>query len=96
MKKGKNKNKNVLSRLNKAVNAKANPIFNKKSQAENYDKEELDKKISKNKLKSKIESTDGMADYLDIANLTNKKFEVVSEQMANQTINSIQIVPINL
>ena len=52
-------------------------------------------KISKNKLKSKIESTDGMADYLDIANLTNKKFEVVSEQMANQTINSIQIVPIN-
>ena len=48
MKKGKNKNKNVLSRLNKAVNAKANPIFNKKSQAENYDKEELDKKISKN------------------------------------------------
>lgn len=95
MKKGKNKNKNVLSRLNKAVNAKANPIFNKKSQAENYDKEELDKKNSKNKLKSKIESTDGMADYLDIANLTNKKFEVVSEQMANQTINSIQIVPIN-
>ena len=40
MKKGKsNKNKNVLTRLNREVNKKANPIFNKKSQQENYDKD---------------------------------------------------------
>ena len=42
MKKGKHanqKNKNVLNKLERAVNKKANPHFNKKSQAENYDNE---------------------------------------------------------
>ena len=96
MKKGKsNKNKNVLTRLNREVNKKANPIFNKKSQQENYDKDNLNAKNAKHKFKSHIETTDGLNDYLDVANLTNKKYDVIKEEIANQMVNTVSIVPIN-
>ena len=54
MKKGKHanqKNKNVLNKLERAVNKKANPHFNKKSQVENNDNEIIKEKEKKGKLK---------------------------------------------
>ena len=98
MKKGKHanqKNKNVLGKLERAVNRKANPHFNKKSQAENFDKDIIKEKENKGKLKSKIESQDAIEDFGNLAQLANKKYEVIPEQIALQTVNTINIVPIN-
>ena len=98
MKKGKHanqKNKNVLGKLERAVNRKANPHFNKKSQAENFDKDIIKEKENKGKLKSKIESQDAIEDFGNLAQLANKKYEVIPEQVALQTVNTINIVPIN-
>ena len=98
MKKGKHanqKNKNVLNKLERAVNKKANPHFNKKSQAENYDNEIIKEKENKGKLKSKIETQDAIEDFGNLAQLANKKYEVIPEQVALQTVNTINIVPIN-
>ena len=98
MKKNKNakgKNQNVLQKLEKAVNKTANPHFNKKSKVENFDKDLITMKESKGKLKSRIEGPDSIMEYNDLANLTNKKYEVISESEANQGINTINILPIN-
>ena len=98
MKKGKHanqKNKNVLGKLERAVNRKANPHFNKKSQAENFDKDIIKEKENKGKLKSKIETQDAIEDFGNLAQLANKKYEVIPEQVALQTVNTINIVPIN-
>ena len=98
MKKGKHanqKNKNVLGKLERAVNKKANPHFNKKSQAENFDKDIIKEKENKGKLKSKIETQDAIEDFGNLAQLANKKYEVIPEQVALQTVNTINIVPIN-
>ena len=98
MKKGKHanqKNKNVLGKLERAVNKKANPHFNKKSQAENFDKDLIKEKEKKGKLKSKIETQDAIEDFGNLAQLANKKYEVIPEQVALQTVNTINIVPIN-
>ena len=98
MKKKKNakgKNQNVLSQLEKAVNKTANPHFNKKSKVENFDKDLITMKESKGKLKSRIEGPDSIMEFNDLANLTNKKYEVISEAEANQGINTINIMPIN-
>ena len=98
MKKNKNakgKNQNVLQKLEKAVNKTANPHFNKKSKVENFDKDLITMKESKSKLKSRIEGPDSIMEYNDLANLTNKKYEVISESEANQGINTINILPIN-
>ena len=98
MKKGKHanqKNKNVLGKLERAVNKKANPHFNKKSQAENFDKDLIKEKENKGKLKSKIETQDAIEDFGNLAQLANKKYEVIPEQVALQTVNTINIVPIN-
>ena len=98
MKKNKNakgKNQNVLQQLEKAVNKTANPHFNKKSKVENFDKDLITMKESKGKLKSRIEGPDSIMEYNDLANLTNKKYEVISESEANQGINTINILPIN-
>ena len=98
MKKNKNakgKNQNVLSKLEKAVNKTANPHFNKKSKVENFDKDLMTLKESKGKLKSRIEGPDSIMEFNDLANLTNKKYEVISENEANQGLNTINIMPIN-
>ena len=98
MKKNKNakgKNQNVLSKLEKAVNKTANPHFNKKSKVENFDKDLISLQESKGKLKSRIEGPDSIMEFNDLANLTNKKYEVISENEANQGINTINIMPIN-
>ena len=98
MKKNKNakgKNQNVLSKLEKAVNKTANPHFNKKSKVENVDKDLISLQESKGKLKSRIEGPDSIMEFNDLANLTNKKYEVISENEANQGINTINIMPIN-
>ena len=98
MKKGKHanqKNKNVLNKLERAVNKKANPHFNKKSQAENYDNEIIKEKEKKGKLKSKLETQNAIEDYGNLTELSNKKFEVIPEQIALQAVNSINIIPIN-
>ena len=98
MKKKKNakgKNQNVLSQLEKAVNKTANPHFNKKSKVENFDKDLISLQESKGKLKSRIEGPDSIMEFNDLANLTNKKYEVISENEANQGINTINIMPIN-
>jgi len=50
---------------------------------------------SKGKLKSRIEGPDSIMEFNDLANLTNKKYEVISENEANQGINTINIMPIN-
>ena len=98
MKKNKNakgKNQNVLQKLEKAVNKTANPHFNKKSKVENFDKDLITLKESKGKLKSRIEGPDSIMEFNDLANLTNKKYEVISEAEANQGIDTINIMPIN-
>ena len=98
MKKNKNakgKNQNVLSKLEKAVNKTANPHFNKKSKVENFDKDLIALKESKGKLKSRIEGPDSIMEFNDLANLTNKKYEVISENEANQGLNTINIMSIN-
>ena len=98
MKKNKNakgKNQNVLSKLEKAVNKTANPHFNKKSKVENFDKDLITVKESKGKLKSRIEGPDSIMEFNDLANLTNKKYEVISENEANQGLNTINIMSIN-
>ena len=98
MKKNKNakgKNQNVLQQLEKAVNKTANPHFNKKSKVENFDKDLITLKESKGKLKSRIEGPDSIIEFNDLANLTNKKYEVISEAEANQGINTINIMSIN-
>ena len=95
MKKNKqNKNKNVLSRLSKEINKKANPIFNRKSQVENYDDIERKAQEHKTKYKSNLEGND-LNEYFDLANLSNKKYEILSEQIALQSINTVSIQPIN-
>ena len=98
MKKNKNakgKNQNVLSKLEKAVNKTANPHFNKKSKVENFDKDLITLKESKGKLKSRIEGPNSIMEFNDLANLTNKKYEVISENEANQGLNTINIMSIN-
>ena len=98
MKKNKNakgKNQNVLSKLEKAVNKTANPHFNKKSKVENYDKDMINSKEAKGKLKSRIEGPDSIMEFNDLAALTNKKYEVIPENEALQSINSINIIPAN-
>ena len=98
MKKNKNakgKNQNVLSKLEKAVNKTANPHFNKKSKVENYDKDIITSKESKVKLKSRIEGPDSVMEFNDLASLTNKKYEVIPENEALQSINTINIIPAN-
>ena len=94
-KKAKGKNQNVLQQLEKAVNKTANPHFNKKSKVENFDKDLITMKESKGKLKSRIEGPDSIMEFNDLANLTNKKYEVISEAEANQGINTINIMSIN-
>ena len=94
-KKAKGKNQNVLQQLEKAVNKTANPHFNKKSKVENFDKDLISLQESKGKLKSRIEGPDSIMEFNDLANLTNKKYEVISENEANQGINTINIMPIN-
>ena len=88
-KKAKGKNQNVLQQLEKAVNKTANPHFNKKSKVENFDKDLITMKESKGKLKSRIEGPDSIMEFNDLANLTNKKYEVISEAEANQGIKRI-------
>ena len=98
MKKNKNakgKNQNVLSKLEKAVNKTANPHFNKKSKVENYDKDMINSKEAKGKLKSRIEGPDSIMEFNDLAALTNKKYEVIPENEALQSINTINIIPAN-
>ena len=98
MKKNKNakgKNQNVLSKLEKAVNKTANPHFNKKSKVENYDKDIITSKEAKGKLKSRIEGPDSIMEFNDLASLTNKKYEVIPENEALQSINTINIIPAN-
>jgi large subunit GTPase 1 len=98
MKKNKNakgKNQNVLSKLEKAVNKTANPHFNKKSKVENYDKDLINTKEAKGKLKSRIEGPDSVMEFNDLASLTNKKYEVIPENEALQSINTINIIPAN-
>ena len=98
MKKNKNakgKNQNVLSKLERAVNKTANPHFNKKSKVENFDKDIINYKESKGKLKSRIEGPDSVMEFNDLASLTNKKYEVIPEQKALESINTISIVPAN-
>ena len=94
-KNAKGKNQNVLSKLEKAVNKTANPHFNKKSKVENFDKDLITLKESKGKLKSRIEGPDSIMEFNDLANLTNKKYEVISENEANQGLNTINIMSIN-
>ena len=98
MKKKKNakgKNQNVLSKLEKAVNQTANPHFNKKSKVENFDKDIITSKEEKSKLKSRIEGPDSVMEFNDLASLTNKKYEVIPENEALQSINTINIIPAN-
>ena len=98
MKKNKNakgKNQNVLSKLEKAVNKTANPHFNKKSKVENFDKDIINSKEAKGKLKSRIEGPDSVIEFNDLASLTNKKYEVIPENEALQSINTINIIPSN-
>ena len=98
MKKNKNakgKNQNVLSKLEKAVNKTANPHFNKKSKVENFDKDIIASKEVKGKLKSRIEGPDSVMEFNDLASLTNKKYEVIPENEALQSINTINIIPAN-
>jgi hypothetical protein len=98
MKKNKNakgKNQNVLSKLEKAVNKTANPHFNKKSKVENFDKDIIASKEVKSKLKSRIEGPDSVMEFNDLASLTNKKYEVIPENEALQSINTINIIPAN-
>ena len=98
MKKNKNakgKNQNVLSKLEKAVNKTANPHFNKKSKVENFDKDMINSKEAKGKLKSRIEGPDSVIEFNDLASLTNKKYEVIPENEALQSINTINIIPSN-
>ena len=98
MKKNKNakgKNQNILSKLEKAVNKTANPHFNKKSKVENYDKDIINSKEAKGKLKSRIEGPDSVMEFNDLASLTNKKYEVIPENEALQSINTISIIPAN-
>ena len=98
MKKNKNakgKNQNVLSKLEKAVNKTANPHFNKKSKVENFDKDIITSKEAKGKLKSRIEGPDSVMEFNDLASLTNKKYEVIPENEALQSINTINIIPAN-
>lgn len=98
MKKNKNakeKNKNVLLKLEKAVNKTANPHYNKKSKVENFDKDIINSKTEKGKLKSRIEGPDSITEFNDLASLTNKQYEVINEEEALQNINSISIVPVN-
>ena len=98
MKKGKHKsekNKNVLVRLERAVNQYANPHFNKKSKNHNFDKNILDEKQKKNKFKSKLEQTDAISEFKDLASLTNKNYNAISEEDAMKDINSLSIVPLN-
>ena len=98
MKKNKNakgKNQNVLSKLEKAVNKTANPHFNKKSKVENFDKDIIQSKEMKGKLKSRIEGPDSVIEFNDLASLTNKKYEIIPENEAIQGINTISIIPAN-
>ena len=98
MKKNKNakgKNQNVLSKLEKAVNKTANPHLNKKSKVENFDKDIINSKEAKGKLKSRIEGPDSVIEFNDLASLTNKKYEVIPENEALQSINTINIIPSN-
>ena len=98
MKKNKNakgKNQNVLSKLERAVNKTANPHFNKKSKVENFDKDIINSKEAKGKLKSRIEGPDSVIEFNDLASLTNKKYEVIPENEALQSINTINIIPSN-
>ena len=98
MKKNKNakgKNQNVLSKLEKAVNKTANPHFNKKSKVENFDKDIIQSKEAKGKLKSRIEGPDSVIEFNDLASLTNKKYEIIPENEAIQGINTISIIPAN-
>jgi len=62
---------------------------------ENFDKDLISLQESKGKLKSRIEGPDSIMEFNDLANLTNKKYEVISENEANQGINTINIMPIN-
>ena len=62
---------------------------------ENFDKDLIKLKESKGKLKSRIEGPDSIMEFNDLANLTNKKYEVISENEANQGLNTINIMSIN-
>ena len=62
---------------------------------ENFDKDLITLKESKGKLKSRIEGPDSIMEFNDLANLTNKKYEVISENEANQGLNTINIMSIN-
>ena len=48
----------------------------------------------KTKYKSNLEGND-LNEYFDLANLSNKKYEILSEQIALQSINTVSIQPIN-
>lgn len=96
MRKGKKANgKNVLNQLQKEINRKANPVFNKKSQVDNYDKQKQEEKDKGKKYKSNIDTNNGVEEYFALANLTNKKYDVLDEQTALQTVNTVNIIPMN-
>ena len=89
------KNKNVLNNLERIVNQKANPHFNKKSKVENYEKDNLIEKQNKQKFKSKIDNINTLNEFDDLVSLTNKKYEIINEQDAINQIGEIKITPLN-
>lgn len=96
MRKGKHAHgKNVFNQLQREINKKSNPVFNKKSQVNDYDKQKQEEKAKGKKYKSTIDTSNGVDEYFALANLTNKKYEVVDEQTALQTVNTVNIIPIN-
>ena len=89
------KNQNVLNKLERIVNQKANPHFNKKSKVENFEKENLIEKQNKQKFKSKIDNINTLNEFDDLVSLTNKKYDVINEQDAMNQIGEIKITPLN-
>ena len=77
------------------MNKTANPHFNKKSKVENFDKDIIISKEAKGKLKSRIEGIDSVMEFNYLANITNKKYEVIPENEDLQRINTIKIIPSN-
>jgi len=93
MKKGKG-NKNVLSKLNREVKSKYN---NTKIHPNAISKHIVDLTEDKNpakNLKSNIE-TRNLDEFIELAKLANKKYEVLNEQVVIQTMNTNNLSEIN-
>jgi large subunit GTPase 1 len=83
--KGKNKEKkNVLSKLMKEVRKKGNPQINAKL---NREVEEPMKNKKDKNIKSNLEAKN-LDEFLDLAKLSQKKYEVLNEQVVLQNLNT--------